>query len=98
MRQGFIDNQTLSEWYGLLVGVTPARLRLLREIVNAGRYQTTVIARKMELSDRVVRNYISEALNSISHLLPEPELPNANNSQCVDLVRYYWFLRYLGAT
>ncbi len=96
MRWGHIDVATLEDWYRLLVGVTPARLNLLREIVCVGRYQTGVIANRLALSDRVVRNYIAEALHAVSHLLPDLEMASANSSQCIDLVRYYWFLRYVG--
>ncbi len=93
-----IDLQTLVGWLELLVGMTPKRLALLREMVNIGRYQNKAIAKRLNISDRVVSNYIAEAYNSITHLLPAPEIAGGNLSHCADLVRYYHFLSLAGAS
>lgn len=97
-RKNYIDQETLNDWLEMLVGMTPMRLALLREMVNIGRYQNKAIAKRLDISDRVVRNYIAEAYSLISHLLPAPEFSDANLSQCVDLVRCYHFLSLVGVS
>jgi hypothetical protein len=96
LRLGIIDEPTLETWLLLLTGMTPMRLAMLRTIVNIGRYQIAAIAGRLNITEGVVRNYITEAYCSISHLLPCPEIAGANTSQCVDLVRYYKFLNLVG--
>ena len=97
-RKDIIDSHTFRHWLELLVGMTPMWLALLREIVNIGRFQNKAVASRLNISDKVARNYIAEAYNSISHLLPAPEYANANLSQCIDLVRYYHFLNLVGSS
>lgn len=96
LRLGIIDEPTLESWLLFLTGMTPMRLALLRTIVNIGRYQISAVASRLNISEGVVRNYITEACSSISHLLPCPEIAGANTSQCVDLVRHYEFLKLVG--
>lgn len=94
---GRADEATFIEWLKRLVGMTPTRLAILRELVNAPIFTAAGAAQRFGVSVQAINGHISEAYAQIARLFHDDvseKLKYAKRQR--DLFLAYDFLRWTG--
>lgn len=91
-----IDRGTVREWLGLVDGLSPVQLMILREIVGTPRYNLASISERLGIGKRGITSQLYRIQNVVEPKLPQPELQDGNGSPLVDLVRIFGFLQFTG--
>jgi len=95
-RWGLIDTVTLEKWMGLLAGLNPTQLFLLRDLIARPRYSLPVTAEKFGINPRMVNHFYNQVYNGLLGQLDTNYKIEGNASKMVDLAQAYHFLQYIG--
>jgi|GEM_PF-2524907 len=95
-RWGLIDTVTLEKWMGLMAGLNPTQLFLLRDLIARPRYSLPVTAKKFDINPRMVNHFYNQVYNGLLGQIDINYKIEGNASKMVDLAQAYQFLRYIG--
>lgn len=88
-----IDAQTLRAWLTPLIGMTPNRLAVLRELVCGTRYSHTRAAERLGVKPRTLHNHYAAIHRAVFF---DTANKDGNASQMTDLMRVFHFLTFMG--
>lgn len=88
-----IDEATLLAWLTPLVGLTPNRLAVLRELICGTRYSHARAADRLGIRPRTLHNHYAAIHRTVFYDTTQTE---GNASQMTDLMRVFGFLTFMG--
>lgn len=91
-----IDFETMAHWLSMLSGLTPAKLFLVREIVNAPRYQASIVRERTGLSKRNIENHLYQLSEILEAKVPREPGRTGYGSILTDVANSYRFLSFTG--
>ena len=90
-----IDSITLRTWLSRLIGMTPNRLAVIRELVCGTQYSHVRAAERLGIKPRTLHNHYAAIHKSVFF---DAAPTQGNASQMTDLMRVFCFLAFMGKT
>jgi hypothetical protein len=96
LQLGQITLQNYETWMGLLVGLSPIKLAILRELVNVRQFYTHAVALKYEMSKRTLETHLHMIYEQAFSILGFTTDPRFRSARLVDICNHFYFLKYCG--
>ena len=95
-RFNVIDEDTMRHWLFLLVGLTPANLFMIRELLATPRYHAQLLPVRTGLPKRSVEGHFLRFSELLNEKFPKDADAGGKGSILFDIAHHYGFLSFTG--
>lgn len=91
-----IDEETMRHWLFLLVGLSPANVCMIRELLATQRYSANLLPGRIGLPKRTIEGHFLKLSELLNEKFPSEAPSKGTGSILFDIAHHYGFLSFTG--